>query len=334
MADVLSQKEIDSLISALTAGNLDVEEIKKESADTQIKVYDFRRPDKLSKEQMRTLQMIHENLARSLTTILSTQLRTLVDFDVASIEQISYEEFIRSLPEPTIIGISDLEPFQGQFILEINSNIGFAMIDRLFGGLGSADFNSRPFTDIEKAVFKKIINWILNAFPEAWENIIRVRPNLKDIESNPQFTQIVPGNDMVILITLISKIGSSEGLINICIPYIMIEPIVDRLNAQQWFANTRLEQTARHINILRNRIKRTSLDLYAELGGAELTVSELLYLQPGDVIRLDRKSSDNIDIRIGNRVKFKGIPGKHNKHLAIKIMEAVEPGEDGDLADE
>lgn len=334
MADVLSQKEIDSLISALTAGNLDVEEIKKESADTQIKVYDFRRPDKLSKEQMRTLQMIHENLARSLTTILSTQLRTLVDFDVASIEQISYEEFIRSLPEPTIIGISDLEPFQGQFILEINSNIGFAMIDRLFGGLGSADFNSRPFTDIEKAVFKKIINWILNAFPEAWENIIRVRPNLKDIESNPQFTQIVPGNDMVILITLISKIGSSEGLINICIPYIMIEPIVDRLNAQQWFANTRLEQTARHINILRNRIKRTSLDLYAELGGAELSVSELLYLQPGDVIRLDRKSSDNIDIRIGNRVKFKGIPGKHNKHLAIKIMEAVEPGEDGDLADE
>lgn len=334
MADVLSQKEIDSLISALTAGDLDVEEIKKESADTQIKVYDFRRPDKLSKEQMRTLQMIHENLARSLTTIFSTQLRTLVDFNVASIEQISYEEFIRSLPEPTIIGISDLEPFQGQFILEINPNIGFAMIDRLFGGLGSADFNSRPFTDIEKAVFKKIINWILNAFPEAWENIIRVRPNLKDIESNPQFTQIVPGNDMVILITLISKIGSSEGLINICIPYIMIEPIVDRLNAQQWFANTRLEQTARHINILRNRIKRTSLDLYAELGGAELTVSELLYLQPGDVIRLDRKSSDNIDIRIGNRVKFKGIPGKHNKHLAIKIMEVVEPGEDGDLADE
>ena len=132
------------------------------------------------------------------------------------------------------------------------------MIDRLFGGLGSADFNSRPFTDIEKAVFKKIINWILNAFPEAWENIIRVRPLLRDIESNPQFTQIVPGNDMVILITLVSKIGNSEGLINICIPYIMIEPIVNRLNAQQWsFTKTRQEQAARHINILRNRIKRT-----------------------------------------------------------------------------
>lgn len=339
MADVLSQQEIDSLISALTAGDLDVEEIKKESDDKQVKVYDFRRPDKLSKEQMRTLQMIHENLVRSLTTILSTQLRTLVDFDVASIEQISYEEFIRSLPEPTIIGISDLEPFQGQFILEINPDIGFAMIDRLFGGLGSADFNSRSFTDIEKAVFKKIINWILNAFPEAWENIIRVRPLLRDIESNPQFTQIVPGNDMVILITLVTKIGNSEGLINICIPYIMIEPIVDRLNAQQWFAKTRQEQTARHINILRNRIKRTSLDLYAELGGAELSVSELLYLQPGDVIRLDRKFSEYVDIRIGNRVKFKGIPGQYNKHLAIKIIEAVDPeamdpGEDGELTDE
>ncbi|AZO94050.1 flagellar motor switch protein FliM [Halocella sp. SP3-1] len=334
MADVLSQNEIDSLLTALSSGDVDVEEIKKETENQAVKAYDFRRPDKLSKEQMRTLQMIHENLARSLTTILSTQLRTMVDFDVASIEQITYEEFIRSLPEPTIIGISDLEPFKGQFIFELNPDIGFAVIDRLFGGFGKSNFNSRPFTDIEKVVFKRVINWILSGFPEAWENIVRVNPVLRDIESNPQFTQIVPSNDMTILITLMARIGDSEGLINICIPYIMIEPIVPKLNAQQWFSNTRSEQTAQHINTLKNKIKRTSLDVYAELGGAELTVSELLYLQKGDVIKLDKRSSDNIDIRIGKYVKFKGIPGKANKHLAMKVVEVVDTGEEGEEDDE
>lgn len=331
MADVLSQNEIDSLISALSSGDVDVEEMKKETDDKQVKVYDFRRPDKLSKEQMRTLQMIHENLARSLTTILSTQLRAMVDFNVASIEQITYEEFIRSLPDPTIIGISELEPFNGQFILELNPDIGFAVIDRLFGGLGASNFDSRPFTDIEKVVFKKVINWLLGGFPEAWQNILRVNPKLRDIESNPQFTQIVPSNDMIILITLVSKIGNTEGLINICIPYIMVEPIVDRLNAQQWFSNTRSEQTARHISILKNKIKRTSLDVFSELGGAELTVSELLYLQPGDVVKLNKKSSENIDISIGDYIKFRGIPGKFNKHLSIKVTEAVEYVGDGEL---
>lgn len=331
MADVLSQNEIDSLLTALASGDVDVEEMKKETENQKVKAYDFRRPDKLSKEQMRTLQMIHENLARSLTTILSTQLRTMVDFDVASIEQITYEEFIRSLPEPTIIGISELEPFKGQFIFEINPDIGFAVIDRLFGGLGMSNFKSRPFTDIEKVVFRKVINWVLGGFPEAWENIIRVSPKLRDIESNPQFTQIVPSNDMTILITLMSRIGDSEGLINICIPYIMIEPIVPKLNAQQWFSNTRLEQTAQHINALKNKIKRTSLDIYAELGGAELTVSELLYLKSGDVIKVNKKSSDNVDIRVGKYVKFRGVPGKANKHLAMKIVEVVEDmGEEGE----
>ncbi|MDI3546964.1 MAG: flagellar motor switch protein FliM [Halanaerobiales bacterium] len=330
MADILSQSEIDSLISALSSGDVDVEEMKKETEDQQVKTYDFRRPDKLSKEQMRTLQMIHENLARLLTTILSTQLRTLVNFEVASIEQLSYEEFIRSLPEPTIMGISDLEPFNGQFIFEINPDIGFVIIDRLFGGMGKAFDKVRPFTDIEKVVLRKVINWFLSGFPEAWENIIRVTPRLREIESNPQFTQIVPGNDMTILITMTARIADQEGLINICIPYIMIEPIVDRLNAQQWFSNTRAEQTASHLKALKDRVKRARIDLFAELGSAELTVAELLYLQTGDVIKLDKRTDEKVDIRIGNYIKFKGIAGTSKKHMAVKITDVVDLEEDGE----
>ena len=331
MADVLSQNEIDSLLSALSSGDVDVEEIKKELEGQQIKTYDFRRPDKLSKEQMRTLQMIHENMARILTTILPTHLRTKVSFEVASIEQLSYEDFIRSLPEPTIIGISELKPFNGQFIFEINPDIGFVIIDRLFGGLGKSFDKIRPFTDIEKVVLRKVINWFLAGIPEAWENIIRVEPNLREIESNPQFIQIVPSNDMTILITLQAKIANSEGFINICIPYIMIEPIVDELNAQQWFSNTRQEQTAQHIKALKNRIQRAKIDLNSELGTTMLTVTDLLYLQAGDVIRLDQSTDDKINIRIGQHIKFKGIAGSHRKHRAVKITDVITTEEEGEI---
>ncbi|MFW6264569.1 MAG: flagellar motor switch protein FliM [Bacillota bacterium] len=331
MADVLSQNEIDSLLSALSSGDVDMEEMKKESESQKIKPYDFRRPDKLSKEQMRTLQMIHENMARLLTTILSTQLRSMVDFEVASIEQLTYEEFIRSLPEPTIIGISELKPFNGQFIFEINPDIGFVIIDRLFGGIGKTFNKTRPFTDIEKVVLRKVINWFLSGFPEAWENIIRVEPQLREIESNPQFIQVVPSNDMTILITLQAKIADAEGLINICIPYILIEPIVDKLNAQQWFSNTRQEQTTQHIKALKKRIEKAKIDLYAELGTASLTVSDLLYLHPGDVIKIDKAANEMIDLKVGNQVKYKGIAGAHRKHMAVKISEVVESREDGEV---
>lgn len=330
MADVLSQNEIDSLLTALSSGDVDVEEMKKETEGRKVKPYDFRRPDKLSKEQMRTLQMIHENMARLLTTILSTHLRAMVDFEVASIEQLSYEEFIRSLPEPTIVGINDLKPFQGQFIFEINPEIGFVIIDRLFGGLGRSFDEIRPFTDIEKVVLKKVINWFLSAIPEAWENILRVEPKIREVESNPQFIQVVPNNDMTILITLHAKIAGVEGLINICIPYIMIEPIVDKLNAQQWFSNTRQEQTTRHIQALKKRIQRAKIGIQAELGNTNLTVTDLLYLQPGDVITLDKKTDEKIDVRIGQHIKFKGIAGTHRKHTAVKITDIIKMEEEGE----
>ncbi len=331
MADVLSQNEIDSLLSALSSGDVDVEEIKKESENQKIKAYDFRRPDKMSKEQMRTLQMIHENMTRLMTTTLSTYLRTMVDFEVASIEQLSYEEFIRSLPEPTIIGVSELSPFNGQFIFEINPDIGFVIIDRLFGGLGKAFDKVRPFTDIEKVVLRKVLNWFLSAFPDAWQNIIRVEPRLREIESNPQFIQIVPGNDMTILITLQVRIAETEGLVNICIPYIMIEPIVDKLNAQQWFSNTRQEQTARHIKALRGRIEKARIELYTELGSTQLTVMDLLYLQPEDVIKLDKGINEKVDIRIGEHIKFRGAAGTHRKHRAIKITDVIDIEEEGEV---
>lgn len=333
MADVLDQDEIDSLLSALDSGDVDVEEMKDED-EGEVKEYDFRRPDKLSKEQMRTLQMIHENMMRLLTTTLSTKLRTVVDFEVASIEQLTYDEFTRSLPEPTIIGISELEPFSGQFLLEINPDIGFAIIDRLFGGFGQPLEEGRSFTDIEETVLKKVLNWFLGTLPEAWENILRVTPRLAELESNPQFTQIVPSNDMTIIITFSARIGESEGLVNICLPYIMLEPIVPQLSAQQWFASSREEQTAQHLENLKKRVRKAPLEVEVELGSTELTVTDLLYLQEGDVVRLDKLTDELADVRVGSNIKYRGIMGTRHRHKALKVMEVVEQGEEGEMDDE
>ncbi len=330
MSDILSQNEIDSLLTALSSGDVDMEKMKKQDEEKEIKVYDFRRPSKLSKEQLRTLEMIFENYARLLTTILSARLRSMVDFEVASIEQVSYDEFIRSLPEPTIIGISEMEPLKGSFIFEISPGIGFTIIDRLFGGMGKPIKEIRPFTDIEKVVLTKVISWFLRGLPEAWENIIKIIPRVQEIESNPQFSQIVPNNDMTVIITLSAKISGSEGLINICIPYIVLEPIVSRLNAQQWFSNTRGEQTAKHLSSLKKRIKKASLSIFAELGRAQLTVTDLLYLEPGDVVKLDKNTSEKIEIRIGERVKYKGVAGTKNNNRAIKITDVVTYEEEGE----
>ncbi len=319
MPEVLDQNEIDSLLNALDSGNIDVEEMKEESDAERIKKYDFRRPNKLSKEQMHTLQMINENLARIITTTFSTRLRSMVNFEVASIEQLSYSEFIHSLPEPTVIGISQMEPLQGQFFCEINPDIAFTIIDRLFGGLGKPMDKTRDFTDIEQVILKKVLNWILDGMAGAWENILEIRPYLQSIESNPQFTQIVPDNDMTIIITLSAGIAKSEGLINICIPYIMIEPIASKLSAQQWFASSRKEQTAEHIRQLKKRLKRAPMEVFAELGKTNLKLSDVLYLDKGDVIKLDKKVEEKIDIRIGNKIKFKAVAGKKNRHKAFKV---------------
>ncbi len=322
MADVLDQKEIDSLISSLSSGEIESEQIKNQEEE-KIKNYDFQHPNKLSKEQMRTLEMIHENLARTLTTILSTKLRSVVDFEVASIEQLAYDEFIRSLPDPTVMGIASMSPLEGQFIFEVNPDIAYAIVDRLFGGRGKPIKEKRTYTDIERVVLEKVLKWFLSGLPDAWENIIELDPEFEEIESNPQFTQIVPSNDMIIVISLLSEIANSEGLVNIGLPYIVLEPIVENLKAQQWFSKTRKEQTEKHLRKLKRRLKKANLKVFAELGTTELTVMDVLSLETGDVIKLDKKAEDNIQVNIEDKFKFEGIAGNLNNNKAVKIKEKV-----------
>lgn len=328
-ADVLSQSEIDELLSALSTGTVSAEEMQSEEKQRKIKVYDFRRPDKFSKDQIRTLYMLHENFARLLNTYLSAHLRTLVHINVVSVDQLTYEEFIRSVPNPSVISVLQMRPLKGNAIFEINPNIVFAIIDRLFGGVGSTISKPRPLTDIEETIITRVLSKALENFQEAWKQVVHLQPSLEVIETNPQFTQIVPPNDMVVIVTLQAKIMQAEGLINICIPYLVLEPIMSKLTTSFWVAASSSKQsTDENAELLKRKLAVTPIPIVVELGQACVKVQELLALSPGDVLQLDAKHKDDLRVIIGSREKFKCKPGLVGSRLAVQITEVTGKGDE------
>ena len=330
-ADVLSQSEIDQLLSALSTGVVSAEEMKVEEKQKKVKVYDFKRPDKFSKDQIRTLYMLHENFARLLNTYLSTNLRTLVNISVASVEQLAYEEFIRSLSNPSVIGIFNMSPLKGNVIFEINPNIAFSIIDRLFGGEGTVINKIRTLTDIEETIIRKVITKSLDNLQEAWRHVVNTEPRLEVIETNPQFTQIVPPNDMVVIVTLQTQIGQVEGLINICIPYLVLEPIMSKFTTTFWVASSIAKQAhPEQVDILEKKIKKTYVPLAVELGTINLSVRELLSLNINDVLKLDTTVGSELKVIVGRKAKFLCHPGTANKKVAVQISGVNIEGDDED----
>lgn len=327
MPDVLSQDEIDALLEALSSGSIDIESIKKEET-RKIKLYDFRRPDKFSKDQIRGLQMIHESFARLLTTTLSARVRSVVQLKVVSVDQVTYEEFTRSLFNPTVLILFSLEPLEGTSILEINPSLIFAVIDRLLGGRGEPLKKPRELTDIEITVLKRLIDDILLALQEAWGHVVELKLKFEGFENNPQFVQIAPPSDMTAVITIDTKIGDVEGMMNICFPYFILEPIVSKLSAQYWFSAIRKETPPEMVENLKRRLERVKIPVIVELGSSSITVGELLDLEVGDVILLNERVDSPVTIKIGEKEKFKGKVGTFGKRLAVRIEGYVKEEEE------
>jgi len=319
VADSLSQEEIDSLLSAVTRGEVDVEEIKKEGAEAKVKQYDFRRPMKFSKDQVRTFQMIHENFTRALSTYLSGRLRFFVDVGLGPIDQITYGEFLKSLPNPTFITIFSGSSWSGSAIMEINQSIIFGIIDRILGGTGDTLSKSRPLTEIELNIIRRESMRFLTLLRDAWSNIMDFVPEIENIESNPQFVQIAPPNEMTLLVTMEIMIGNVEGFMNICLPSSVIEPFTEKISNQFWFSSTEKKESPEIRDQISRGLKKAPLTMRAVLGETHLTLAQLLYLQEGDVIRLDKYSDQEMDLFIGNEAKFTGRPGKFRGKKAVKI---------------
>ena len=327
MTEVLSQDEIDQLLAAISSGDVETGEkaTVTQHETRKIKIYDFKRPDKFSKEQIRTVSIMHETFARLTTTALSANLRSLVQVHVASVDQLTYEEFVRSIPNPTTMAVINMDPLKGSGILEIDPGITFAIIDRLFGGQGEETKVTRDLTDIETTVMEGIIVRILANMRESWNQVIDLRPRLGQIETNPQFAQIVPPTEMVILVALQTKVGEVEGMMNFCIPYLTIEPIISKLSAQYWYSAVRRGTTTENMRILKERLSTIGVDVVVEIGKTQLSVREVLSLHPGDVIRLPGVGvSDPMLLNVGNRTKFLCKPGRHGKKLVVQIIKQIE----------
>ena len=323
MGDVLSQSEIDNLLAALSSGEIDADEMKT-TEDRQVKNYDFKRPSKFSKEHLRTLVIIFDHYARLLSTDLPAYLRKNVSIEVMNSEAVTYSEFSNALSNPVILGIVDFAPLQGNIIIELAENIGYTIIDRMLGGSGSPLEKTRDFSEIELSILERIMNVCTNLLKEPWQSVLPLEPRLERIETNSQFAQIISPNEMTSIITMNIKIGDVEGLMNVCIPYTCVEEIIDKLNTKFWYSNIKTQDKKVYHDVIETAISRASIPIRAILGKSTISVTDFVNIQKGDIIRLNTKIEDELEVYVGNVKKFTGLPGSSNESYAVRVTSIIE----------
>lgn len=320
MGEVLSQNEIDNLLKAMSTGELDVEDYKETVGERNIKDYNFARPSKFSKEHLRTLEIIFEHYSRLISTTLPAYLRTAVHVEVINSEAVSYSEFSNALANPVLLGIVNFSPLKGSVLMDFSVNIGYTIIDRMLGGKGKPLEKNRDFSEIERTILEKIFAVCINELREPWHNVIKLEPHLEKLETNSQFAQIISPNEMIALVTLNIKIGKIEGLMNICLPYICIEPIMDKLNTKYWFSTMQQKDNEDYKDIIESVISRAKIPIKVLLGKSNISVNDFVNLQKGDIIKLDSKIDKDLEVFVGNINKFTGKPGMYKDTNAVKII--------------
>lgn len=326
MGEVLSQNEIDNLLAALSTGELDMDQMQ-ESKEKQVKNYDFKRPAKFSKEHLRTLEIIFEHYGRLLSTNLPVYLRKNIQVNVASSEAATFSEFTNSLSNPVILGIVNFQPLGGNIIIELATNLGFAMIDRMLGGAGVPLEKNRDFSEIELTIIEKIMVVCMQVMREPWKNVVDINPVMERIETNSQFAQVIAPSDMIAIVTLNVKIGEVEGFMNICLPYFTLEDIMDKLNTKYWFSTMQENNDENYEEYIETMIRRVDVPVKAVLGKSSLSVNDFINLQVGDIIRLDSRIDEELQIYVGNIKKFTALPGSNKEKYATRITSVIREGE-------
>ncbi len=322
MGEVLSQNEIDSLLAALSTGELDAEEIQKQD-ERQVRNYDFARPAKFSKDHLRTLEIIYENYGRLLSTNLPLYLRKNAQVSVVSSETVVFSEFSNALSNPAILGIVNFAPLQGTIIIELAPNLGFAMIDRMLGGQGVPIDKTRDFSEIELTILDKILVMCMQLMKDPWRNVVEIDPFLERIETNPQFAQIIAPNDMIAIITLSVKIGDVEGFMNVCLPFFTVEDVMDKLNTKFWYSTMQEASEEDYSQYVESMIRRADVPVKAVLGKSSITVDDFVNLQCGDIIRLNTLAESEMPVYVGNIKKFMAVPGKSGDKYAIRVTNVI-----------
>lgn len=336
MADVLDQSEIDALLAAVDSGEVEEEDNsiqifsrhRRDLENVEVRPYDFKRPERVSKDQMRALQTLHESFARNFGAALSGFLRTIVEVKVANCEQMTYAEFISGLPNPTSFNLMQAKPLEGQMCLEISPLIIYPIIDRLLGGTNSELFiPQRPMTLIETRLISKVTTRGLAALAEAWAGMKQLNFEITATESNPQLVQIVPPNEVVVVIGFEVKMANRAGTMNLCIPYNVIEPIVEDLSSQNWFNTPKSGSGQEMKQRIAGTLSRAGLVVTGLLAETTITLRDLMNLSVGDIVTTDRPAGSPVVLCVESEKSFLGNIGQFKGQRAVKVSRAVQSGD-------
>ncbi|MFP6583934.1 MAG: flagellar motor switch protein FliM [Candidatus Hydrogenedentota bacterium] len=326
MADILSQEEVDLLLSAVSDGDIDeAVDAAVASEGPVFTSYDFRRPERVSKEQLKGLQSIFEAFTREIGIILPPFLRTMVRIDLVSIDQLTYDEFILSVARPTSLSTIDMSPLEGRAVLEMGPAMVFPIVDRVLGGKGVALSQQRELTEIEEGIVYRIVLMILDSWKRAWEKLIEMDMKVVGQESDPLIVQIVEGSEMVILLGFKIYIGESVGSMNICIPLMVLNPILDQISSQTHFQREMSKAVASQTRAaLTHSVVNSKIAVEPILGQTTLSLEDVARLQVGDVVTLGSKHNMPIDIRVGGVPRFTGLPGKKGEQSSVQIISLIQ----------
>lgn len=322
MGDTLSQEEIDNLLKAFNDGDLNADDFS-DTKEKQVKNYDFARPSKFSKDHLRTLEIIFENYGRLLSTNLPAYLRKNVQVEVVNAEANTYSEFANALSNPVILGVVNFAPLEGNIIIELPANLGFTIVDRMLGGGGAPLERNRDFTEIELIILERVLEVCTNLLVDPWESVVSIEPRLERIETNSQFAQFISPGEMTAIITMSVKIGSVEGLMNICIPYSCVEPVIDKLNTKYWYSSMKESDSGAYQEVIEDIIDYAKIPVKAMLGRSTISVNDYINIQIGDIIKLDTKVNDELEVYVGNIKKFTALPGATSDSYAVRVTSVI-----------
>lgn len=329
MADILSQEEIDALLDVVEDEGDNVLESSSSELlpQRQVTLYDFKRPNRVSKEQLRAFRGVHDKMARSLASQISSIMRSIVEIQLHSVDQMTYGEFLMSLPNPTSFNVFSVKPLEGSGVIEINPSIAFPMLDRLLGGKGEPFDANREFSDIELSLFETILRVMMSTLKEAWGPVMDVYPTVESKESSPNVVQIVAQNEIVVMVVMEIIIGHSSGMMNICYPVISLEPVLPKLASRDLMLNETSSKKSRNTE-LQVLLGGAQVNMEANLGAAELSLRDILELREGDVLRLSSAADDCVTLCVDGKERFRGDVGLRRFRKSVVITEIIDTEKD------
>ena len=304
---------------------LDIDDEFSDSEHKSYKLYNFRRPDKFSKDNLRALRDIHREFSKAISLVLSGYLRMRVEIEIVSVDQLTYEEFVRSMPSPISVGVFEFEPLSGQILLGISFEVISCIVNRMLGGVGSIDTQTRELTDIEKALAKKIINIIIKQLEDSWNAIIPVSGKFISLDDNYQSIQVATAGEIVALLTFEVQIqGKHFGLFSICFPYPVLETVLGHLSTQHIFQTKGLVASNDERLKMISKINTSNVDVRVQFGQCSITLDDFLQLSEGDILKLDNRVQDDLIVKINGEKKFFARPGTLKDKICVKITDVYD----------